>query len=237
VSETSLIGGVSPIPATSDLTPDDPRFTAPRSERSAFRQALAGLLTSGLAVLAVGGSLLLTLAEGGIPRDTPVAQITLTETAVPTATHTPLPPSQTPTFGPTTDGQPTAENLPNTLCVLPAGWVPVIVQPGDTLFIYAIQSGLSVLALQQANCLPSNTIFAGTRLYVPPYAVPVVTPLPCGPPLDFVYYTVQPGDNLFRLSLRFGVTLYALQHANCFPSQIYAGQRIFVPPTAPASCT
>ncbi|MBI4770973.1 MAG: LysM peptidoglycan-binding domain-containing protein [Chloroflexi bacterium] len=43
-------------------------------------------------------------------------------------------------------------------------------------------------------------------------------------------YTVQPGDNLFRISLRFGVTVAAIQAANGLTSWlIYAGQELIIP--------
>ena len=44
------------------------------------------------------------------------------------------------------------------------------------------------------------------------------------------YHTVQPGENLFRISLRYGTTIGALQALNNVPnaSLIYAGQRLCV---------
>ncbi|MEP7287284.1 MAG: LysM peptidoglycan-binding domain-containing protein [Chloroflexota bacterium] len=59
-------------------------------------------------------------------------------------------------------------------------------------------------------------------------------------------YTVQPGDNLYRISLKFGVTVPALQQANGIAnaSLIYAGQvlqipagGVVVPPTAAPGAT
>jgi LysM repeat protein len=45
------------------------------------------------------------------------------------------------------------------------------------------------------------------------------------------FYVVQPGDNLFRIALRFRTTVQALAQANGIvnPSLIYAGQRIRIP--------
>src|SRR5689334_13693387 len=44
-------------------------------------------------------------------------------------------------------------------------------------------------------------------------------------------YTVQPGDNLFRISLRFGVTVVALQQANNIgdANLIFVGQVLQIP--------
>ena len=49
------------------------------------------------------------------------------------------------------------------------------------------------------------------------------------------FYTVMPGDNLFRIALRFNTTLYALQQLNALanPSFIYAGQVLCVRAGAP----
>ncbi|MDF2715277.1 MAG: hypothetical protein K0R28_2202 [Paenibacillus sp.] len=49
-------------------------------------------------------------------------------------------------------------------------------------------------------------------------------------------YVVQPGDTLYAIASRYGVTVQALMQANGFtsPGQLYAGQTIFIPrPTPP----
>ncbi len=48
-------------------------------------------------------------------------------------------------------------------------------------------------------------------------------------------YTVQPGDNLFRISMRMGVSMYALMAANGLtnPNRVYAGQVLCMPSSAP----
>ena len=45
------------------------------------------------------------------------------------------------------------------------------------------------------------------------------------------YYTVQPGDNLYRISLQYNVTMGALMAANGIynPNFIYAGQTLCIP--------
>jgi LysM repeat protein len=54
---------------------------------------------------------------------------------------------------------------------------------------------------------------------------------------DSPTYTVQPGDTLFRIALRFGVTMDAIRAANGFSGdRIYSGQVLLIPdPNAPAS--
>src|ERR1041385_2257506 len=50
-------------------------------------------------------------------------------------------------------------------------------------------------------------------------------------------YTVQPGDNLFRIALRFGTTVEALAAANQIVdvTHVYVGQVLVIPGTAPAA--
>jgi LysM repeat protein len=52
-----------------------------------------------------------------------------------------------------------------------------------------------------------------------------------GPAFADTIYIVQPGDNLFRISLRFGVSEPAVMAANGLtdPSRIYAGQQLVIP--------
>src|SRR5581483_6572676 len=47
-------------------------------------------------------------------------------------------------------------------------------------------------------------------------------------------YVVQPGDNLYRISLKFGVTMDALARANGIvnPNIVFVGQRLIIPPGA-----
>ncbi len=49
-------------------------------------------------------------------------------------------------------------------------------------------------------------------------------------------HVVQPGENLFRISLRYGVSLQSLVQANNIanPSLIFAGQRLIIPGAGPA---
>jgi LysM repeat protein len=56
----------------------------------------------------------------------------------------------------------------------------------------------------------------------------------CGPPPDWVEYTIQPGDNLYRISLKFRTTVAALKTANCLGNSviIVAGEKLWVPNVA-----
>ncbi|MGQ0601367.1 MAG: LysM peptidoglycan-binding domain-containing protein [Anaerolineales bacterium] len=99
-----------------------------------------------------------------------------------------------------------------------------VVQAGDNLFRIALRFNTTVLALQQANGLFSTRIYAGQRLVIPGAGAPVP------PPGGQRTYIVQRGDTLFRIGLRYGVTVAALQAANGLRGTlIYAGQTLVIP--------
>jgi LysM repeat protein len=54
----------------------------------------------------------------------------------------------------------------------------------------------------------------------------------CIPPNDWQLYTVQEGDTLQGLALRYGIPVYLLIQANCLTSQaVLPGQVVWVPPS------
>lgn len=61
---------------------------------------------------------------------------------------------------------------------------------------------------------------------------PTTVPAPaCGAPADWVTHTVQSGENLFRIGLRYGQSVAEMMEANCLESdRIQAGQVLRVPP-------
>ena len=108
------------------------------------------------------------------------------------------------------------------------------VLPGDTLFAIAQRFGTTVAALQFANNLTSEVIFPGQVLQIP--NVPVAPPPPPGPPPPPVpgttTYTVQPGDTLYLIALRFNTTIQRLRELNNLTGDvIYPGQVLIVPAT------
>ena len=102
-----------------------------------------------------------------------------------------------------------------------------IVQPGDTMFFIAQRFGITLNALIAANPqIPNpNQIRPGQRICVPR------SPGACPP--GSTRYTVQPGDSMFTIARRFGVSLDALIRANpqiSNPSLIFPGQQLCIPP-------
>jgi LysM repeat protein len=79
-------------------------------------------------------------------------------------------------------------------CGRPPGWVPYIVQAGDTLFHLSQIYGVSVAQLQQANCIVDpNDLRVGQILYVPYVIIP--TPWPTIGPIIPTFtptFTLEP---------------------------------------------
>lgn len=106
------------------------------------------------------------------------------------------------------------------------------VQPGDNLIGIAQRYGVTVDAILAANGLSSRTIYAGQSLVIPS---PGGQSASAAPPAGGTY-TVQPGDTLSGIAVRFGTTTDALQRANGLGSTtIYVGQvlKIVGPNQAP----
>jgi len=136
---------------------------------SSARQAGLGILTALFSSALVFGSMLLALAEGGkhialAPAPTNTAFIATPKPGEPTFTPSPpQPPTETPT-------------APASKCTnRPPNWEPYDVLPGENLDEIAQEFGTSLEALRQANCLDSDSLVAGSELYVPP---PAPTPTP-----------------------------------------------------------
>jgi len=69
-------------------------------------------------------------------------------------------------------------------CGPPIWWILVVVQRGDTLYSLAQRHGTTVENIIWANCLQSDRIIAGQRIFLPPTVVvtPTFTPTRTGTP-------------------------------------------------------
>jgi LysM repeat protein len=112
-----------------------------------------------------------------------------------------------------------------------------VVRPGDTLFRIALQHNTTVQAIAEANRIVNpNLIYVGQVLTIPgggtgaPPAPPAPPPAP-PPPTGTTSYTVQPGDTLYRIALRFGTTAQAIAQLNNITNinLIYVGQVLRIP--------
>ena len=111
----------------------------------------------------------------------------------------------------------------------PRGTFAYTVQRGDTMFSIARMFNVSLQALIDANPQisdPANIVPGQT------VCVPVTGPPPGQCPPGTFAYTVQPGDSMFSIAQRFGVSLNALIAANPQipnPNLIFPGQIVCVP--------
>ena len=102
------------------------------------------------------------------------------------------------------------------------------VQRGDWIYALARRFGVSVAALLAANPgVNPNLLYPGQVLNVPSGTTPPNDP----PAPSGNTYTVQPGDTLFTIAVRFKTTTMALQIANKLanPNFISPGQVLTIP--------
>jgi lipoprotein-anchoring transpeptidase ErfK/SrfK len=129
---------------------------------------------------------------------------------------------------------------PMSVAIAQEGWITHVVQPGEDIFSIGARYGASVPAIMLANKLPNLDLAVGQSLVIPPAtlvdpAVPVAPPpsAPQGPGVQdgAMTHVVAPGENLFRISLRYGLTVQALMWANGLsnPHLVYVGQRLVIP--------
>jgi LysM repeat protein len=154
---------------------------------------------------------------GGTPTPIPQAAVV---TAVPAATPAPVP----------TAAPATAEAAGEAAVAAGAG-NKYIVRWGDTLFSIAQRFGVTVDAIRQANGLTSDFIIVGQELTIPGATIPPGPGAPPPPPGGPAIHIVQPGENLFRIALRYDTTVECIAEANHIinPWFIYVGQELVIP--------
>jgi LysM repeat protein len=97
------------------------------------------------------------------------------------------------------------------------------VQAGENLFRIGLSYGVSVDAIAVANGIVNpNLIYVGQVLSIPGCGQPV-------PPGDT--YVVQPGDTVYGLAARFGVSSWDIITLNNLvnPNLIFVGQVLLIP--------
>ncbi|MCL6589514.1 MAG: LysM peptidoglycan-binding domain-containing protein [Firmicutes bacterium] len=106
------------------------------------------------------------------------------------------------------------------------------VAAGDTLFALAARYGTTVDAILRANPgINPNQLFIGQRICIPvprPQPGPGPGPLPCP---GGTIHIIAPGDTLFALASRYGVSVDAIIRANpgIDPNSLAIGRRICIP--------
>jgi LysM repeat protein len=151
------------------------------------------------------------------------------EEAQPTETPTPSPAAPTSTPTPSTTAVPTFTPSPATSTPTPvaAGETTHTVQPGENLFRIALRYNTTVEAIASANGIANPAlIYVGQQLTISSSGGQQPAPAPGG-----TTYVVQPGDNLFRIALRYNMSYITLAQYNNIanPASIYVGQVIHIP--------
>jgi LysM repeat protein len=151
-------------------------------------------------------------------------------------------------FDPTQQPEPTEAPPPPPANNIAAGNGEHIVQRGETLFRIAQRYGVTVRSLAAANGITNpSLIFPGQRLVIGQGAPsntqteeiqhnPEPPPDPAPPNSTDGTHIVQSGETLFRIALRYGVSVQALAVANGItnPQLIHPGQRLVMPDGQPA---
>ena len=136
-----------------------------------------------------------------------IVEATQTQGAILTATATALG-----TFAPTATpmpGTPTATLDTSQDCVH-------VVRPGENLYRISLRYGVPAEEVVSQNGLANPRLLSvGQELVIPRCGNVGVTPSPgVTPPPGGQTHVVRPGENLFRIALRYGVTVAALANAN-----------------------
>ncbi|NBD35790.1 MAG: LysM peptidoglycan-binding domain-containing protein, partial [Chloroflexi bacterium] len=104
-----------------------------------------------------------------------------------------------------------------------------IVQAGENLFRIALRYGTTVERLAQVNGITNPArIYVGQKLTIPGTGDSEPPP-PSGD--GVTTHVVQPGENLFRIALRYNYDYFYLARYNGIsnPATIYPGQKITIP--------
>ncbi len=152
--------------------------------------------------------------------------------------------------GPTTGDSPApAPTSAPTAVPTPVSGFRYVVQRGDNYYRIARRFGVTVQAIYAANNVANpNLLYAGSVLIIPgvsgpapatggpaptqaaPAPAPTATLSPAEVPGAFTY-VVQRGDNLYRLSVRFGTTVARIKQLNNLTGDIiYIGQVLIIAP-------
>ena len=176
------------------------------------------------------GVVVLTVALIAMPTGRGLAQTA----AIPAVLQSPLEtptvvPTATPTVMPTATSVPAGEIL---------GYHTI--QPGETLFCIGRAYGVDPYAIATRNSiLNPNRILVGQKLAIPnvPRTLPSGQVCPrqfegtATPPTCRWNHTVASGENLYRISLQYEVSMYSIADANNILNLnlIFAGQVLCIP--------
>ncbi len=149
-------------------------------------------------------------------------------TPLPLPTETPVPPTETPVpFTPTTSpSRDSQSSRPGNSQIVCGQQIIHVVQPGQNLFRIALRYNTTINAIARLNGITNTRLVrVGQRLRV----------VTCArgssrAPRYGAHYVVRPGDTLFRIAVRYGVSVSRLMAANGLRSTlIVPGQNLAIP--------
>ena len=202
-----------------------------------LREIGSALVVASISVGLMLGALSISLVEF-IPEATSTATIAIPPspqpvTATPSLTATPTVASPLITFTASVTSTNTALPPSPISCQPPAGWLPIVVKPSDTLNSLAASYRVSKDQLKSGNCLVSESLLAGTLLYVPPAPTSTVASCIPGAVGWIKSYLVKPGDTLYSIATNHYTIVSTLRTVNCrFGDQIFPGEVLWVPNVA-----
>jgi LysM repeat protein len=157
----------------------------------------------------------------------PPPMLPTTEGAAAEQTPVPVQPTPEAPAQPTPQAQPTAE------AVTAQGNILHTVKLGETLFSIGRLYNVNPYAIAAANNIPyPYVIYPGQQLTIPTGGTTPPGPTPPPPSGQCRYsHTVRPGENLYRISLAYGVPMATIAAANGIVNYnlIYAGQTLCIP--------
>ena len=131
----------------------------------------------------------------------------------------------------TTTEDTAADNTGDTTTTIPATHT---VAAGENLYRIGLKYGISWVAIANLNGLTNpNILTVGQVLQLPGASTPDPQPTPS--PQTETTYVVQPGDNLFRIGLKFGISWVQIAEANGLvnPNLITVGDELKIPVDTP----
>lgn len=237
ISEVEAETATAPVAAPRPVRPRLPDLSRLSPARAAL--ALLGLLTLVLIARAVAPR-----PPAPSPSSETMVAAAVIATATPTATAT-LTPTDTPTPPSTSTSTATPTDTATPTPVPPRIYV---IQPGDTLLEIADQHDVSVEAILAANPGISETRLQLDQEIIIPWPTPTpsatanestapttleASAAPTGQPNTFIY-TVQAGDTLLDIAIRYDVPVETLRQLNGLPNdRLQAGQTLAVPLPTP----
>lgn len=242
IQPTSGFPTETPIPQLSDATatPGAPAITLLSPDTSGASPTAPAFAITEVTVMPFEATTTPTPVEGPVTATlqiiTPGVALDLVtpETPTPLPTEPPTPVGTVPTEVPTIDTETLVRGAPCTYTV----------QPGDSLYRIAILNDTNVVAMREANpqltgdppilqpgqvlrlpdCTPGVEPTTDAEQVIAPIGD---TPVPPGGEL----YTVQPGDTLYAIAIRYRTTVNAILEANQLanPNSLSIGQELIIP--------